>query len=233
MLKLTILSLLTIFLLTLTLQAQENPQPAAATEPETKNYLLTRGTKEFTAELGFSPFAPTHFKGPEEFNTDNRKLGLANFRIGRVIGNKKGVTYQYLFGFTPFAIFINNEVTNKQFVSATATPNIAPTKRVTTYGFGVQPLNFRFIFRPNRRVKPYAELGAGVLITNKAVPIPESRGFNFTGNFGGGFQVYTSPKRALSFGYRYFHISNGNLTEKVYNVGYNAQFFYVGYSIFK
>jgi opacity protein-like surface antigen len=197
------------------------------------SYELPRGTKEYMFEPGYSPFEPTHFAGPKEYNTAGRKLGTLNFRIGRVIGTKKAITYEYLFGFTPFVISLKNEVKNSAYVSETATPDIPPTKRETSYGVAVQPANFRFIFFPKSRVKPFAQVGAGILITNKAMPLPVSRNFNFTGDFGGGLQIFTSHNRAMTLGYRYYHISNGNLTPKKYNVGYNANVFYIGYSIFK
>lgn len=195
-------------------------------------YRFLRGEKEWQFEFGYSPFEPTHFAGPKEYNTAGRKVGMVNFRWGRVIGTKKGVTYQYMLGFTPLAVFLKNEVRNKDFVSPTETPNVAPTKRETSYGVAVQPVNFRFIFLSSRRIKPFAQVGAGVLLTNKAVPLPKSLNFQFTGDFGGGLIIHASRKRAWILSYRYFHISNGNFSEKKYNVGFNANVFSLSYSFF-
>jgi len=197
-----------------------------------EGYRLKRGEKELQFEFGVSPFNPSNFAGPKEFDVYGRDVYLANFRVGRVIGTKVPVTYQYLFGATPLAVFTKNEVTNPDYVSAAATPNIAPTKREITYGVAVQPVNFRFIFLPDRRYKPYAQFGAGILLTNKPVPVPQSRTLNFTGDFGGGLMYMISESRAVNFGYKYFHISNGNFGGKINNPGYNANVFSVSYSFF-
>jgi len=106
--------------------------------------------------------------------------------------------------------------------------------RETTYGFGISPANFRFTFLPNRRIKPFLKLGAGFLYFNKPLPISESGHYQFMGDYGGGFMVHLkNSKQFLTFGYRYFHISNANIHGKINNPGYNANIFYVGFSFFK
>ena len=205
---------------------------SSSEDEKSANYRFLRGEKEWQFEFGYSPFEPTHFAGPKEYNTAGRKLGMVNFRWGRVIGTNKGITYQYMLGFTPFLFFLKNEVKNKAYISPTETSYVAPTKRETSYGFAVQPANFRFIFFPSSRVKPFAQVGVGFLVTNKAVPLPKSRNFQFTGDFGGGLIIHTSRKRALTLSYRYFHISNANLSGKEHNVGFNANVFAIGYSFF-
>ena len=205
---------------------------ASQTAAPDETYLLKRGTKELQIEYGISPFNPSNFAGPKEFDVYGRDLHLFNIRFARVIGTKKNVSYQYMFGATPLAIFYKNEVVNKDYVSPTATPNVAPTKRETSYGTGFQPVNFKFIFLAKNRLKPYAQVGAGILVTNKAVPVPRSTLFQFTGDFGGGLMYMLTPKKAVSLGYKYFHISNGNINQKINNPGFNANVFYINYSYF-
>lgn len=217
------------FLIILFVAFSVSAQETAAPE----DYKLRRGAREYNFEIGYSPFEPTHFTGEKEYNTAGRKLGTANIRFGRVVGTSKGVTFQYLFGVTPLVVSLKNEVLNKRFVSPTATPNEPRTRRETSYGAGVAPVNFRFSFLPKSRIKPYAQAGAGILIFNKSMPLPESRKLQFTGEFGGGIQIHKSKNKVFTLGYRYFHISNGNFTEKKFNVGYNANVFYIGYSLFK
>lgn len=209
-------------------------QPSGSEEnAEAKeDYKLRRGDKEINAEFGISPFNPSNFAGPKEFDVYGRHLYMGTVRFGRVVGTKRNVSYEYLLGVTPLAVFEKNEVVNKDYVSATATPNIAPTKRETTYGIGFQPINFKFIFLAKNRLKPFAQTGAGILYVNKAVPVPRSTLFQFTGDFGGGVMYMLSPKKAVSFGYKYFHISNGNINGKINNPGFNANVFYVNYSFF-
>lgn len=214
--------------------------PTAETEEKDKSdiaadnkWKLERGLREYNLEYGISPFNPSNFAGPKEYDVYGRDLHQNNFRVGRVIGTKKSITYQYLFGFTPIAVFTRNEIKNPNYVSETATPNLAPTVRVLTKGVGIQPVNFRFVFFSKSRLKPYAQVGAGILLTERSIPVPRSTAFNFTGDYGGGLMFMTGKKQALTGGYRYFHISNGNIGGKINNPGYNANVFYVGYSFFK
>lgn len=209
--------------------------PATSDEKEDAppaSYSLKRGDKEVQIEYGISPLNPSNFAGPKEFDVYGRDLHLFTARFARVIGTKRNVSYQYMFGATPLAVFTKNEVVNTAYVSPTATPNIAPTKRETTYGTGFQPVNFKFIFLAKNRLKPFAQVGAGILVTNKAVPVPRSTLFQLTGDFGGGLMYMLSDKRALNFGYKYFHISNGNINGKINNPGFNANVFYLNYSFF-
>lgn len=68
------------------------------------------------------------------------------------------------------------------------------------------------------------------MFVGKAVPVPQSTLFQLTGDFGGGLMYMLSEKRAVSIGYKYFHISNGNINGKINNPGFNANVFYINYS---
>lgn len=197
---------------------------------EPVDYQFRRGEKEWNIDLGYSPFEPTNFDGSKAYNTAGRKLGLAVVRWGRVFGTVKGVTYQYIVETIPFIISLKNEVENPDYVSPTATPGVAPTKRETSYGVGLTPVAFRFYFRAKNRIKPFVQIGAGVLYMNKPMPLPKTSMFNFTGYFGGGLMIHKSRKRAISLSYRYFHISNANTQHM--NPAYNANVFSLGYSFF-
>lgn len=201
--------------------------------PPIKKYRLRRGEKEFSIEFGISPFNPSNFAGPKEYDVYGRKLIAPTIRFGRVIGTRGIVTYEYLFEVMPTALFLKNEVENPEHKATQKEgKKMKGTMRKTSYGVGVQPLNFRFIFFPDRRLRPFAQVGTGILITNKPIPVPYSRTLNFTGDFGGGVQYFLSRQRAVLFGYRYFHISNGNFGGKENNPGYNANVFYVSFSNF-
>jgi hypothetical protein len=208
-------------------------EPQATTDRSV--YKHRRGEIEYNFELGIAPFAPTHFAGPEEYNRSGRKMATFDIRIARTIGTAKGVSYAYMIGVTPLVVALKNEVRNPAYISPTATPKVYPTIRETTYGFGISPANFRFTFLPNRRIKPFIKLGAGFLYFNKSLPIPVAGRYHFMGDWGGGLMVHSkkNPKRFLSFGYRYFHISNANIYGKENNPGYNANTFYIGFSFFK
>jgi hypothetical protein len=215
-----------------------SPKPAETAEPQATGgrsiYKHRRGAVEYNFEVGIAPLDPTHFTGEKTYNTTGRKLGTLNFRVGRVIGTAKGVTVTYLFGFTPLVVARANEVRNPAYVSPVVTPKIYPTMRETSYGIGATPANFRFTFLPDQRFKLFVQAGAGVLFFNKPLPIPESRRLQFTGDAGGGFLIHlANPKHFMTFGYKYFHISNGNIGGQRWNPGYNANIFYIGFSFFK
>ena len=213
-------------------QSTETENSATADNIEPRDYKLRRGDKEFAVEYGISPLNPSNFAGPKEFDVYGRDLHLFTFRFTRVVGTKRNVSYQYMFGVTPLVVFRKNEVVNTDYVSPVATPYISPTKRETTYGTGFQPINFKFIFLAKNRLKPYAQTGAGIMVVNKAVPVPRSTLFQFTGDFGGGLMYMLSSRKAVSLGYKYFHISNGNINGKINNPGFNANVFYLNYSFF-
>lgn len=196
---------------------------------EQTDYGFRRGEKEWNVEFSYSPLEPTHFTGEKEYNTAGRKLGLTVFRWGRVIGTAKKITWQYLFEASPFAFSLKNEVKNPDFVSPTATPGVAPTKRETSYGFGLTPVSFRFYFLPKSRIKPFTQIGAGFIYMNKPMPLPNTTRLNFAGYWGGGVMYQIKRDRAVSLTYRYLHISNVNVT---YNPGYNANVISLGYSFF-
>jgi opacity protein-like surface antigen len=204
----------------------------AEERPEVPDYTLRRGDKEINIEYGVSPFNPSNFAGPKEFDVYGRDLHLVTVRFGRIIGTKKNVSYEYMFGVTPLVAFSKNEVHNDNYISATETPNEPKTIRKTTYAVAIQPVNFKFMFLAKKRLKPYVQVGAGLLYAQKPVPVPYSRRFNLTGDFGGGLMYMLSENRTVSLGYKYFHISNGNIGGKINNPGFNANVFYLNYSFF-
>lgn len=196
------------------------------------SFKLRRGEKEWTIVPSFAPTQPLFLSGGKEYDTAGRKFGMLNVQFARTIGTMGPVTYQYFFEFTPLAIAFNNEVRNPRFISESVTPIQPKTIRKTAYGAGFQPANFRFLFRPNKRIKPYAQVGVGMMFFNQKMPVPDATNYNFTGDFGGGLHIMTGTerdkRRAITLGYRYFHISNFNTS--AFNPGYNASTFYIGYS---
>jgi hypothetical protein len=52
----------------------------------------------------------------------------------------------------------------------------------------------------------------------------------YTIDFGGGVNLYTSPRNTVTVGYRYQHLSNANISK--HNPGTDADTFYLGLSHF-
>lgn len=197
---------------------------------ERTNWKLKRGAKEVAMEFGFAPMQPTFLSGRKEYNTDGRRFAIGSIRFGRVIGTAKGVTYEYLFEVMPLSFAIKNEVKSKTVIEDPTAAGESYTVRENTYGIGIHPAGFRFVFMPKRRLKPYFQASAGFLFTSKPMPVPESPTYNFSGDFGGGLMYSVNRRQTVNFGFRYFHISNMNIGD--INPGYNANVFYVGYSFF-
>lgn len=195
-----------------------------------EDWKLERGSKETSFEFGLAPMQPTFLSGRKEYDTDGRKFALGSYRWGRVIGTAKGVTYQYLFEAMPIAYAVRNEVRNPSGTPDEKSRKEPYTRRENTYGAAIHPAGFRFVFLPNRRLKPFVQTSAGFIFTRKPMPVPESPSYNFSGDFGGGLMYSLDKRRTVNFGYRYFHISNMNIGS--INPGYNANVFYVGYSSF-
>jgi hypothetical protein len=189
-----------------------------------KDWKLTRAATEWSVQTAYAPMQPTFFSGRKEYDTDGRKFAMLSFRYGRVIGTTRGVTYEYLFESSPYAIAINNEVGYKD---GTAVKN---TWRSNTLGITIQPAGFRFVFLPNHRLKPYAQTAAGFIFSRRPIPVPQGTNYNFIGDFGGGVMYSFTKQQVLKAGYRYYHISNMNIGEL--NPGYNANMFYFDMSLF-
>jgi opacity protein-like surface antigen len=216
--------------------AEEESTTSAASAPdghrpeiERRSWKLKRGAKDISVEFAYAPMQPTFFSGRKEYDTDGRKFTMTSIRFGRVVGTAKRVTYQYLFEVIPVSFAVKNEV-KARIPEGRDPERFTKTVRENTYGIGFEPAAFRFLFTPSRRLKPYAQAGAGFIFTSKPIPVPESPRYNFIGDFGGGLMYSLSERRTVNFGYRYFHISNMNIGE--INPGYNANVFYVGYSLF-
>lgn len=88
----------------------------------------------------------------------------------------------------------------------------------TTYGAGINPVNFKWNFATTGRVVPYLELSGGTLFTSQDVPFRTSR-INFTSGAALGAHLLRD-KWNWAVELRYMHISNAGLT--VPNPGVNT-----------
>lgn len=79
------------------------------------------------------------------------------------------------------------------------------------YGVGFSPWIMKWNMEPHRRIAPYIELGGGAVVTTRQVPRGESN-FNFTPSGAIGVNILRG-KYHWSIDFRYFHISDAQLTE--------------------
>lgn len=110
-------------------------------------------------------------------------------------------------------------------------PEFEPGRnRTSLSGFGVTPLGLRSNFLSNRKLQPFLDVTGGMIVFKE--PFPDMRGkkFNYTLGIGGGLEYLLNPGSSISFGYKYFHISNGERGQV--NPGIDSSFFFLAFTIF-
>jgi hypothetical protein len=132
-------------------------------------------------------------------------------------------------------------------LTATSNPDVAaaagPYKTGGAYnGISLTPIVLRWdLATGTRRMMPFVQGAGGLIWTNHKFPpvgpypLPGHQGtsvWNFTPQFGVGFQYFVKPKRSITFNANAVHISNASLGDA--NPGVNATVqFQVGYSWWK
>ena len=213
-------------LLAMTSQARAQGTPNQVT-PDSRSgsqaasqdsYNLDKGMNEYGIWGGGSFDSPTVIGTAED-----RKFFTLGLRYGRILGGSKRVAYEYTVDAVPIAVVFQPE-----FARAF---NRNPDRSI--YGAGISPIGFKVNFNRQGRVKPFASTSGGFLYFRRPVPvdIPLATKFNFTFDFGGGVQIFTGSRRAVTLGYKFQHISNAGRSEV--NPGLDANVFYVGFSWFK
>lgn len=163
---------------------------------------------DFHFFAGYSPVATTLIG-----TTTDRELFAAGFGYSYACWTWTNVSISYTGELMPAAILIE------------------PTHSV--YGFAVTPLGFTAEFMRRRKISPFIETNEGIIASSEPIPInaPAATGLNFLIDLGGGVRVKTSPRRAITLGYKYLHISNGFTS--AFNPGVDNNFFYAGFSILR
>jgi hypothetical protein len=192
-------------------------------------YRLKKGDNEFGFWGGGAFTATTIFGGLREEEARDRHFIIAAFRYGRTLAANKSVALQYTLDAIPLAVATGNIAAATTVV--TPTGSVTTFRRETAYGAGVTPLGLQLDFANGSRVKPFIHLNGGLLVFNQSVPLPDSGKLALVGEAGTGVRVFTSERRALSFGVRFHHISNGDRAGA--NRGLNQFIFYAGFSVFK
>ena len=178
----------------------------AQTEEGGKNEVMVWG--------GFSPDSTTALRifG----RTADARFAIISFRYSHRFNTGDVVNIRYTADATPVAA-VNFEA-----------PFTTPTVRTATYGFGFAPFGGQANFRPRKKVQPFVGLSGGFLYFGKQVPGSLGTHFQFTAHVGGGVDIRLHNNKALTLGYKYFHISNWN--RGIINPGIDNNIFYVGYT---
>jgi opacity protein-like surface antigen len=186
----------------------------AQTEEPAKNELTVWG--------GYAPTVRT-------FDLDGRtwdsQYGMVALRYSRRFNNSSWLNIKYTVDAIPAAVL--------HYPDRVITPTGPGTVRVdrvkeTRYAFGVSPFGLQFNFRPKKKVQPFLALSLAALVFNKTTPNDLGERLNFGSEGGAGIEYRLSNKRALTFGYKFYHISNASRGTE--NPGYDAQMLYLGYT---
>ncbi len=193
---------------------------------------IETGANEFGVWGGGSFDSPTLIGSAED-----ARFAVAALRYARVLVAGRGLVFKYTVDAIPVAtLFYDSYIA---IPTGIASDYRIERRRKSIYAAGLAPIGLQLNFARRRRVQPFASGSVGflyfkeVIPDNRSIVFPDERGaqFNYTADFGGGIQVFTRPRRALTFGYKYHHISNG--FRAPVNPGFDSNLFYAGYSIFK
>jgi hypothetical protein len=188
-------------------------------------YLLKRGRNEFGFLAGYSPKAITSLGGLYESEAEGRQFFLAAFRYGRTLAANESLALQYVAHAFPLAAATGVIVDRSDDGGTTV------YERDTAYGIGVTPVGLQLDFMNGSKVHPYLYVNGGISKFNRPMPTERSGAVAFIGEGGGGVRVFTSDRRALTFGLVLHHISNAGLQST--NRGLNQLVFHAGFSFFR
>ncbi len=110
-------------------------------------------------------------------------------------------------------------------------PQVFYNQRERVYGSGLSPVGIELDARPLSRFQPYFKGNGGFIYFGDKVLSPQGSQFMYTVGPDIGFNIYRHKRQAMSFGWRYTHLSNANIS--LHNPGTDANVFYVGISRFR
>lgn len=177
------------------------------------------GKNELTLWGGFSPDSTTAITALGR--TPDARFGIVGLRYSRRFNNSDSYNLKYTADIIPAAIL--------NYPDREITPTLRSV-RPTRYGFGIAPLGVQMNFRPRKKVQPFIGLSGGLLYFNQRVYNDVGARFNFTADIGGGLEIRLKEKRAVTVGYKYYHISNGGRGTE--NPGFDNNLIYIGYTFF-
>jgi hypothetical protein len=172
---------------------------------------------DFQFFAGYSPVSTTLIG-----TTSDRRFVMAGFGYSYRCWVWPGVSVAYTGELMPAAVLLQPG----QYL-----PSFEPAHAV--YGFAATPLGFRADFGRRHRVYPFVEINSGIIASSEPIPINVygATGLNFLVDAGGGVRIKTGPRRGISLGYKFLHISNG-FTSPV-NPGVDNNVIYAGFSFLK
>ncbi len=169
---------------------------------------FSKGTWEVHVSTGY-----THTYRRTESNVTNLK-GIPVILGGGVVATDPIGTSWYRGQIT-----VGGEVQFNQYVEPLSTYLVALTPTA------------KYTFLASDKLRPYVEIGAGVVWTDLADRIPEKGSqFNFNLQAGAGLSYFVVPTTSINVAYRFQHISNAGTAQP--NQGIDAGVVLIGISQF-
>lgn len=178
------------------------------------------GKNELSVWGGYAPVVRTF--QPTGGRTWDAKLGIGALRYSHRWNTSNWVNIKYTMDAVPVLVL------NYPDIERRSTGNVLA--RETHYAFGGSPIGLQGNLRPRHKLQPFIAMSLGVLIFNKTTPNDLGKKLNFSTEGGGGIEYRLANKKAITFGYKFYHISNAS--RGVINPGYDSQMLYVGYTFF-
>ena len=94
------------------------------------------------------------------------------------------------------------------------------------YGAGVTPFGLKVASPSFKHARLFLAGGVGCLWFTRDMPVPDSRRFNFSFEYGGGFQFRQNRRQVVLVGYKFHHLSNAYTAPR--NPGLDGNVFYIG-----
>lgn len=110
----------------------------------------------------------------------------------------------------------------------TETVTITCSQRQWTFGEGFSPIGFKANLLPRHHIQPVFTALGGYMFSTKPIPISAAGSWNFTFEFGAGFEFYRSATHSIRAEYRFHHISNADSADA--NPGIDNQLIQVTYA---
>lgn len=127
---------------------------------------------------------------------------------------------------TPYSIPVINS--NGGITIYSGTQTIFCSGRQWTIGEAISPVGMQLNFLTRRMLQPFIIGHGGYMYSTHPIPTISDGSFNFTFDFGAGFELYHSGTKSIRTEYRYHHISNHNTANL--NPGIDNGLFQVTYS---
>lgn len=198
--------------------AAQNSQPRTpVTPPPTARW-------EITPYVGVAVHSPA---GPFLGITPDRNhlfLGVhANVNVVR----RERWTFAYAPEVVPLLIVSDNPRLVR-FTDETGS-GLLPGDPGAVVGFAVSPIGAEAQRRLGNRWRAFGAMAVGCVWFSREVPVPFSRSFNYTLEYGGGLLWRRGPRTSLRFGYKFHHLSNNYTAYQ--NPGLDAHVFLLGVSL--